>query len=198
VSIQSVNDDLAKSFGLDHARGALVAEVVANSPAAKAGIRPGDIILSYNGQDIATSSTLPALVGDTKVGKTVPLTVWRDGKTVSLQATIAVMSEKNTVAAKAHAHKTDVLHMRVADLTDRQRRDFAVGKRGILVKEVEDGPAADAGIHQGDVILQLDHKDIASVAEFAAVEAKLPRDKPFSVLIQRQGSPLFLAATVPK
>lgn len=198
VSIQTVDDDLAKSFGLDHAHGALVAEVMANSPAAKAGIRPGDIILSYNGQDIATSSSLPALVGATKVGKTVPLTVWRDGKTLSLQATIAVMNEKNTPTAKARAHKADVMRIRVADLTDQQRQDFAVGKRGILVKEVENGPAEDAGIHQGDVILQMDHKDITSVAEFTAIETKLPRDKPFSILIQRQGSPLFLAATIPK
>lgn len=198
VLIQSVSNDLAKSFALDRARGALVSEVEPGSPAAKAGLRPGDIILDYDGHDIDTSSALPALVGNTKVGKTVPLTVWRDGKTQTLKITIGVMSDKDLVAGKARTHKTDLLHMRVAELSNQQRQDFDVGKHGVLVKDVEDGPAAEAGIQPGDVILAIDHQDITGVTALTEIEAKLPRGKPISVLLQRKGSPLFLAVTIPK
>ena len=198
VLIQPVSNDLAKSFGLERAQGALVAHVEENSPAQKAGLRSGDVILRYNGQDVVTSAALPAMVGETAVGTNVPLTVWRNGKTVELKVTIAAMSDEQAMPT-AGTHATNVLGIQVADISSGKRRELDLGDRGgVLVKEVDDGPAAKAGIREGDVLLRIDHKDVRSIAELIKIEERLPRDRPVSVLLQRNGSPLFVAVTIPK
>lgn len=197
VLIQPVSAGLAKSFGLDSAHGALVAQVVADSPAAKAGLQAGDIILSYDGRNISHSAKLPAMVGNTKVGATVPLTVWRNGRTVTLQATIVAMG-KEKAPAKIEASQADVLGIQVTNLTAAQREKYGVAKYGVLVKEVVDGPAEDAGIQKGDVLLRIDQQKVIDTEALSRIEAKLPRDKPVAVLIQRDGSPRFLALTVTK
>ena len=116
----------------------------------------------------------------------------------SLTSAIAAMSDEQAMPT-AGTHATNVLGIQVADISSGKRRELDLGDRGgVLVKEVDDGPAAKAGIREGDVLLRIDHKDVRSIAELIKIEERLPRDRPVSVLLQRNGSPLFVAVTIPK
>jgi serine protease Do len=201
VTIQDVTEDLAKSFGLKEPQGALVSSVVPKSPAAKAGVEVGDIILNYDGHVIQGASDLPPLVGTTKVGKTVPLKVLRAGGEKTLEITIQQLPEKQAEAAgstpEGEAGPTaSRLNMSVTDLTPQQRREAGI-THGVLVQEVGPGPAADAGIRPGDVILQLGPEPITSAAQLRQVVKRLPAGRHVPVLIRRGQGALFLALQIP-
>ncbi len=202
VTVQPVTPALAQSFGLDKARGALVADVTAGSPAAKAGIKAGDVILAFNGQALADAGDLPPLVGNTEVGDKVSLTVLRDGKERTVSATVSALSdsdEAGSLAAKpADQAQGGRLKLAVADLDDAQRQQFDVPKGGVLVMAVGDGPAARAGLTRGDVILRVGDNDVKDAAHFKTLVGKLPAGRAVPLLVQRRGNPLFLALTVPK
>jgi periplasmic serine protease, Do/DeqQ family len=196
VLIQPVNQALAESFGIDQTKGALVAQVIPNSPASKAGFKPGDIIVKYNGKPVHESSQLPLMVGSTAVHTTIPVTILRDGKTKELEVTIEKLAEGNeaTQGPALASHKENRLNIIVADLSPEQRESKGLGEKGVLIKEVgEDGPAAKAGIRVGDVILTLNGEDIKDVKQLARVVKTLPEDKPVPVLVQRGEDNLFLA-----
>ncbi len=201
VLIQGINQELAQSFGLDRPHGALVSQVLPNSPAAKAGIKAGDIILGFDGKPIEQSSQLPPLVGATPVGKTVSLSLLRDGKSKTIDVTIEKLKEgEEQVAGKAKGGKPQqgkLLNMALSDLNHEQRRELNLGERGVLVEDVGDGPAEDAGIQPGDVILAINQTDVKSTAQFADLVKALPKGKTVPVLLQRDGSSLFLALKVP-
>lgn len=197
VMIQPVSQDLASSFGLDRARGALVAQVMPDSPAAKAGLKVGDIILKYAGKNIDASADLPVLVGSTPIGDRVPLSIQRDGKSRTVKVTIETLTE-DTAGEPMTNTPTYQLSMGVAELTEAQRKELDIGEHGVLVTEVNEGPAASAGIRPRDILLMLDHKAIDSVADLVNTVKTLPKEKPVSVLIQRNGSQMFLALTLPK
>jgi serine protease Do len=201
VLIQGINQELAQSFGLDRPHGALVSQVLPLSPAAKAGIKAGDIILSFDGKPIEQSSQLPPLVGATPVGKTVSLSLLRDGKTRTVDVTIEKLKEEEEqVASKGKGGRTQqgrLLNMALSDLNREQRRELDLGERGIMVEDVGDGPAQEAGIQPGDVILAINQTDVKSTAQFAELVKALPKGKTVPVLLQREGNSLFLALKVP-
>ena len=197
VVIQPVTQDLAESFGLDRPRGALVARVVPDSPAAKAGFQTGDIILAYDGTAIERSGELPPLVGATPIGKVVPVQIVRDGKERQFEVTIQVLAEGQPTT-RAAVEDTKQLNMVVTELSTEKRKELEIGERGILVKKVEEGPAADAGIRSGDILLAIDRKDVRNVREFVKIVKDLPKGKPVPILVQRGENPLFLALTLPK
>jgi serine protease Do len=199
VLIQPVTQDLARSFDLDEPSGALIARVEPNSPAAQAGLKAGDIVLEYNGKKLDTSGTLPPLVGATAVGEKVPLKILRQGKQQTLTVTIRALPGKQQLAAAEHTSgpaPLQILHLRVADLNAAQRRDLDIGKDGVLVQQVGNGPAAKAGIRPGDVLLQIDNRDVTSTEQLATLLPRLPHHKPLAVLLMRNRSPLFLAITI--
>jgi serine protease Do len=198
VTVQAVDEDLAAAFGLRHPNGALVAEVVPGSPAEKAGIEPGDIILSYNGRQIDQASSLPPLVSETQVNEEVPVEVLRHGDMRILRVHIAPLNGDHAAALPAMPTQTSRLEMDVVNLTDKQRNELNVGQHGVLVSEVEPGPAAEAGIHAGDVLLRIKDHEIDSVTDLTRELGALPRGKPVPVLVQRDGNPLFLALVVPE
>jgi serine protease Do len=196
VQIQALSQDLAESFQLQRPRGALVAGVTPDSPAQRAGVRPGDIILSYDGQELQWYSELPRLVGATPAGRTVPLVVSRNGKTVPLKVTIGKLED--TGLAVAQTASEAVLGLRVTDLSAQMRRQMDLEQGGVLVEGVEQGPAAAAGIREGDVIVMINRQEVQSSAQLEQLADKLPREKPIPVLIQRGDGPIFLALRIPQ
>ena len=197
VLIQDMNQELAQSFGLDKPRGALVAQVIADSPAAAAGIEVGDIILSYNGKPLKRSSDLPPMVGETAVGERVPVAILRDSKEQDLTVQIASLQDDNEptrlAAADAQEQKLGVA---VADLAPEQRERLAVD-HGVLIQEVNPAsPAAAAGLRSGDVILSFNRKEVNSARQLADLVKQAPTDKPAVILIKRDNGRLFVPVQI--
>jgi serine protease Do len=170
VMIQPMTQELAASFGLDKPVGALVSEVEKGSPAEKAGIQPGDVILKFNGKAIDRSQDLPPLVADTNPGSTTQVELWRDKKSKTTAVRIA---EMNTAEASDNAPQPSKLKLGLAvrPLTEEEKRDADIAQ-GLVVENVTDGPAARAGIRSGDVILSVNGEKISNVDQLRALVAK--------------------------
>ncbi len=192
VMIQEVTSDLAKSFGLGKPQGALISQIIPRSPAEKAGLRAGDIVLAYDGRPVTESADLPPLVGATPSGKMVTLKILRDGKERMVNVTIGELP-KLPQRAQTAPQSESRLNMVVADLTPEQRRQLGTGNRGVLVQEVGEGAAEEAGIRPGDVILTLDHKPVTSVEELARIVQSLPQNRTVPLLVMRNANTVFLA-----
>ena len=191
VSIQELNQSLADSFGLEKPRGALVAGVEPGSPAAKAGIEAGDVIVKFNGQDVVRSSELSSAVAGIGPGKTVKVEVWRKGKSRELTV---ITGEIANVAA---VDKTDAkpgesggkLGVAVRPLAPEEQRQVEGGK-GLVVEEVADGPAARAGIRPGDVIISVNGQTVSDANQ---LRSQLNgQAKSLAILLQRDGQRLFV------
>ena len=195
VSIQEVTPGLAKSFDLKEKQGALVAQVVSGGPAEKAGIEQGDVILGFDGKEIAESKDLPRIVASTPVGKTVTVKLLRNGKVVDRQVKVGEMEEKVDISKLPSSHKT--LGIAVQNLTPEIAKELGVKKdTGIVVTQVEPGsPAADAGIQTGDVIQQVNRKPVKNVEDFVQKVEKATDKDNVLLLIQRGQNSLFAAVT---
>lgn len=202
VVIQNVTRELAESFGLDKPHGALVSRVTPESPAAKAGIETGDVILKFNGHRITTSSSLPPYVGRTKIGESVPVVVMRNKKQKTLRVTIEKLEENTAARIKAGSKPgrlvDDRLAVEIAELTQQQREQYDVEKGGVIVVTVEKGAAAKAGLRRGDVVVSLNNLQITSAKQFLDIARDLPGDKAIPVLVQRQQGAIFLALKIEK
>ncbi len=200
VLIQDLDQGLAHAFGLDHPRGALVSRVLPDSPASRAGIRVGDVILNYDGRPVRTSSELPPLVGSTQVGREVPLVVQREGRRLELKVKIRALPlqeekpEEKKPSRPSRAEKGDRLGLVVRDLTPEERKEMELPKDagGVLVQSVKPGPAMEAGLEEGDVLLQLGGEPLKGVEQYHRLVEELPADADVPVLVQRPQGPLFL------
>jgi serine protease Do len=189
VTVQEVNASLADSFGLDRPRGALVASVDPDSPAAKGGVHVGDIILSYNGNPIERSSDLPLLVANTTPGEKAKVEVWRDHGAKTL--TVAAGEENDQNVASNDSGTADnggKLGLAVRPLTPQERQQND-GKGGLLVEEVS-GAAAHAGVQPGDIVLSLNGKPVRSASDLRSQVEK--SGKHVALLIQRNDRQLFV------
>ncbi len=194
VAVQPVTADLARSFGLDHAQGALVGDVTAQGPAQKAGIKRGDVIVGYDGKKVDDSAMLPMLVASTPVGKTVPVEVIRDGKMTTVNVEIRKLNDQ-TAAAQPEAEKSQ-WGLSLQNIRPEDRRQMGLkGQSGVVVAAVEPAsPAADTGIQPGDVILQVNQVPVSSVEAVKSQTAKAAADKPLLLLVRRaDGSTMFAA-----
>lgn len=200
ILIQDVNRELAESFGMKQPMGAVVLRIMENSPASKAGFKVGDVVVEFAGKTIHRSSDLPLAVGSTPVGQRVKVKVIREGKTKTLKVTIAELpSEEELAETKPEKPSTlNRIGAAVKDLTNEQREAMDLVEGGVLVTELNKGPARDAGIRPGDVILKIDNKDIKNVKHFNQLLKKLPANKSLPILIQRQSAPIFLAIKLGK
>jgi serine protease Do len=201
VLIQDVTRDLAPTFGLKQPRGALVAQVLPNSPAIAAGLTPGDVILSYNGKEVTTSSALPPLVGTTPVNETARLEILRNGKPQILEVKIAELPDEEQVAgtaAEPETAPTNRLGLVARDLTADQRDRMGVEQGGVLVETLKDGPAAQAGLAVGDVILMLDNRLVDDLAGFNRILEAIEPGQSVAALVQRGDGRMFYAIRVPK
>jgi len=197
VYIQEVTYELAQSFQLDKPVGALVSQVIDGSPAQKSGIQAGDVILSFNGREIKDSSDLPPMVGRVPVDSKARLKLLREGKVKQLEVVIEELpSEEAPLARSAPSPSSPVNRMGV-DVVDLESEAAAELGRGVLIKRVTpDSAAAKAGLRSGDILLQLDRKNIKNVADFRKKVANLPTGRMIPVLVHRQGADQFIVMRI--
>jgi serine protease Do len=189
VTIQGVSQELADSFGLKKAQGALVSAVEARSPADKAGIKTGDIILAVDGRDIENSIDLPRVIGETRPGTTVNLKVWRQGDTKELRASLGeAPAEKVARADSESKAKPSKLGLAVRPLTEEERKQIEA-EGGLLVEQSE-GPAARAGVQAGDVILAFNNQPVKSVDQLRRLVDRSRGS--IALLIQREGNKIYV------
>jgi serine protease Do len=193
VTVQEVNQQLADSFKLDRPEGALVSSVQKGSAAEKAGLQPGDVIRSANGQPIVASGDLPAIVGLSKPGDKLDMEVWRQGKKVALSARLGNVTEKVAKAEdKSEASGGGKLGLALRPLEEGEKRQAGVGA-GLLVEDVS-GAAARAGVEPGDVVLAVNGTPAKSVEQVRAILAK--SDKSVALLIQRGEDKIFVPVRI--
>lgn len=200
VQIQDVTRELAESFGMKRPVGALIAKIIAQSPAEAADLQIGDIIVEFNGQKIETSGDLPPLVGMSPINEKSKLTVIRQGDKKVVKVKIGLLPEEDVqqAATKTAPKPDNRLGINVSNLNEEQREQTQVLKNGVLVQNVGKGPAAQVGIQRGDVILRIANNVIRDVADFDRIVKNLPAGQSIAVLIQRRGSPVFLAIKLDK
>ncbi len=202
VIIQEVTRELAESFGMQRAQGALVARILDDSPAADSDLQVGDVIVAFNGQPVPRSSALPPLVGRTAVGEQARVDVIRDGSKRSLYVTIGELPDQVAGGPGGEHNQapaaTDRLKIDVVALSAQQREALGVAEGGALVRQVGDGAAAEAGIRPGDVLLMLDNRQVEGPEQLRELVAELEAGRSVPVLVQRDGGPIFLALKVPE
>ena len=201
VVIQEVTRDLATSFGLDRARGALVNSVEKGSPADKAGVEATDIILTFDGKAVESSSDLPRIVGSTRPGTASSLEVWRKGKTQKLNITVAELQEDRVAAAdkpgrsakpqaEAPANRLGIV---VGELSAEQKKGLNLTS-GLVVTDVR--PDSKADVRKGDVLLTMVHKgqhtELKSVEQFNKILAGLDKNSVITLQVRRGESTAFV------
>src|SRR5690242_6643658 len=197
VAIQPLTPELAKGFNVPASGGALVASVQDNSPAARAGVKAGDVITEYDGRKLAQPGDLSKLVAATAVGRQVPLTIVREGKTMTIEAHVARMEEPDQAAVARNDEGKEPLGLSVETITPSVSRELGLADaRGVVVRGVRDSsPAEKAGIRPGDVITEMDHQPVATAADLKRLLAKHAKGAPVVVLLHRDGNSLYAAMT---
>jgi len=191
VVIQEVNKDLAESFGLDRAAGALVVQVVDGSPAEASGLVSGDIIVKVNGKAVQLSSDLPHLIGRLRAGDTAKLSVVRAGKRKTIDVEIGALPESDEIQLSSNTppaeRKSNRLGLVVSDIPAGKSAE-----QGVVVTDVNRGPASMSGVIRGDVITMINGQRISSVADFERVVKDLPGKRSVPMRIVRRGQASFI------
>ncbi|WP_435532072.1 Do family serine endopeptidase [Roseateles amylovorans] len=195
VAVQEVNQGFADSFKLDKPEGALVSNVEEGGPAAKAGLRPGDVILSFKGQAIVGSGDLPALVDQSSPGDKVPMEIWRNGKREQLSAVLGNANDKARKTAQDDdnpAASQGKLGLALRPLQPEERRQLGV-REGLLIEQVG-GPAAKAQVRPGDVLLAVNGTPVQTIDQVRQLVQGA--DKSVALLVQRGGDKIFVPVRI--
>ena len=201
VVTQEITRDLADAYNLPRPAGALVSKVLPATPAEKAGVKDGDVITQFNGRDINLASDLPQMVGRAKVGNSYPLTVVREGKVRTLNFEVAALPEDMEAGLQGKgkpgkaAAKPDLSRLGINSIRDLAPEERAALKvdGGVVIMQITDGAAADAGLRAGDVVTSLQGKPVADAPAFVAMAKDLPAGKALPMGINRRGQPMILA-----
>jgi len=195
VMVQEVNQGFADSFKLDRPEGALVANVEEGSPAAKSGLRPGDVILSFKGQPIVASGDLPALVDQSSPGDRIAMEVWRGGKREQLNVTLGDANDRANRQAKSDDTPSAAqgkLGLALRPLQAEERRQLGI-REGLVIEEVS-GPAARAQVRPGDVLLAVNGTPVQSVEQVKSLLQHA--EKSVALLVQRGGDKIFVPVRI--
>jgi serine protease Do len=201
VLIQDVDRDLAESFGMPQPYGALVSRVMDDSPASEAGLRVGDVILSFEGKRLLNSSQLPPMVGTSRVDQPATVTVLRGGKEMELSVVVGRLpDEEETAEASSSAPREtesdeiERLGLSVIDIEDEVRQQLDLdGAGGALVSSVADGPAKTAGIRRGDIVQMFDGNEVRNARHLRELIDAAEGKRSVAVLVQRGDDPVFMA-----
>lgn len=195
VMIQPVSRDLAESFGMDSPSGALIADLDPQGPAARDGLRAGDVILEVDGQEVERSSTLPRLIGNTSPGNEVELLVLRDGNERRIDVTVGDWPEAG-MQATGSPNQSDsqaLLGLSVSEFDPAEAEQLGI-EGGVRIREVDpESAAAAAGIRPGDILVSLDHQSVEGPDQLLELVASLPTDRAVPVRLFRDGRSLFVA-----
>lgn len=199
IAIQEITKDLADSFGMKNANGALVAGVEKNSPADRGGLEAGDVIVKFDNKPIMTSNDLPRVVGATKPGKIAPVEVLRKGSTKMLNVGVGEMPSDPTDVAQASkpTGKPEVnrIGLILRELTPQQKKKLN-GKEALLVVEAQ-GPVAQAGVRRGDLVLGLNNTEVKNLEQFNKLLDSFAAGKTVALLILRGESTLYVPIKLP-
>lgn len=192
VVIQKITPEIAKTFNLKEAEGALVSDVTENGPAEKAGIKRGDVIISFNGKKIKDNETLPRLVAATEIGKKVRVEIIRDGKTVAFDVIIGELPEEGLRSSKKPEIERD-FGLVVQEITPEIAKHLNLkDKRGVIVTDVAPGsPAGDADIRSGDIIKEITRKPIRTMADFKEAMKSANIKEGVVILIKREDTTFY-------
>jgi len=192
VTIQNVTQGLADSFGLPRPEGALVSSIEKGGPSAKAGVEPGDVILKLNGETIDESTELPVKVASLNPGADVQLEIWRNHAAKTLSVKLGAMEDQRTAVNRESAHEGGKLGLAVRPLTGEEQRQGNLSG-GLLVEQAS-GPAADAGIQPGDIVIAANGAPVSSTQ---ALKSAVERSKGhIALLIQRGDARIFVPVRV--
>jgi serine protease Do len=198
VSVQTVTPEMAQAFGLKDTKGALVGEVVPGGPAEAAGIKRGDVIISFDGKTVSGLSDLPVAVAETPVGKSAEVKVIREGKEFTLTIQVAEMPEGRIASAPANVPKGN-LGISIDNINPRWRAEFKIRDRsGVVITDIApDSPAAEAGLQSGDVIKEVNRKPVNNINDYHNIVAETKGNRPLLFLIKRGGQTFFVSIKTP-
>ncbi len=190
VMIQKITPDLAESFNLDRTEGALVGDVIPNSPAERAGIKRGDVIVRFDRHEVKTMESLPKIVGSTTPGKAVKVEVIREGKKKVLDVTIAILKDEQIKVAAL-----DPLGIQVQDITPDIAQSLNLDDvEGVLVSDVTPGEAGgESGLKRGDVISEVNRNRVKNTSDYNRIAGKLKRGDTALMLVKRGGTTIYIA-----
>lgn len=200
VYIQEVTNNLAKSFGMKNPSGALISKIIPDGPASKSDLKVGDIILKFDGKKIVTSSSLPPIVGNTKVGKNVKIEILRKGSKKTIKFTVQELPvqkvAKNKVTPKESVTRK-ILGMTVSNISDLERKNLRLENNlGIKVQQINSNPAYESGLLKNDIIYQISGENIQDINQFVKIVKNLKKGDFASLLVRRQGNSLYLAIKI--
>ncbi len=202
VYIQNITPDLAEAFHLKRdQKGAVVTKVVQDGPAYKAGVKQGDVIIKFDGKDVKSADDLPWIVSNTPIGSKVNVEILRQGKERTIKVTVGELPSKTEVASTAAPKEENVsekkLGITVTNITPDVQREYNLqADKGVVVANVAEGSPADmAGIEKGDIIKQVNQKDINTVADYSKILAPVKKGEMVSLLISRGNANIYVAMT---
>lgn len=198
VIIQEVTMDLAQSFGMDVAHGALVSRILPDSPASQSSLMVGDVITHFADERIERSSSLPPLVGRVPANSDAELRVVRQGKSIDVTVNIGELPSDDAIRQSVRPAREqpseNALKLTVKPLDDKTREALAIDRGGVLVDSVQEGgPADQAGIVEGDVISMVDNKPVDNASDMASIISEVQERGSVAVLVHRSEGPVFLA-----